>query len=262
MEILASPLGFFVGLTLGSLGAGGSILAVPLLVYAVQLEAKVATATSLIIVGSIALVGTVVNLRSGRVRILPGILFGLTGVTGSVGGSFLNKAVNPDVLLLAFSGVMVIAAWAMIRRSHRPTMVSKPGDHETTGRPLKVDLRTVVKVLVAGSVLGFATGFFGIGGGFVIVPALALILGFTMHQAVATSLLVITIHATAALVSRIGAVDIPWDVVLPFTAAGLAGVVVGKRIADKIRSEILTRAFAIAILILAAYTAGRSIANL
>ena len=95
-----------------------------------------------------------------------------------------------------------------------------------------------------------------------IVPALALILGFTMHQAVATSLLVITIHATAALVSRIGAVDIPWDVVLPFTAAGLAGVVVGKRIADKIRSEILTRAFAVAILILAAYTAGRSIANL
>ena len=181
MEILASPLGFFVGLTLGSLGAGGSILAVPLLVYAVQLEAKVATAASLIIVGSIALVGTVVNLRSGRVRILPGILFGLTGVTGSVGGSFLNKTVNPDVLLLAFAGVMVIAAWAMIRRSHRPTMVSKPGDHETTGRPLKVDVRTVVKVLVAGSVLGFATGFFGIGGGFVIVPALALILGFTMH---------------------------------------------------------------------------------
>ena len=263
MEILATPLGFFVGLTLGSLGAGGSILAVPLLVYTVNLEAKVATAASLIVVGSIAMVGTVIQVRAGRVRILPGTLFGLTGVSGSVGGSLLNRTVNPDVLLLAFSGVMVIAAWAMSRHrySDSPTKVSKPGDPDT-GRTLKVDIQTVVKVMVAGSVLGFTTGFFGIGGGFVIVPMLALILGFTMHQAVATSLLVITIHATAALVSRIGAVDIPWDVVLPFTAAGLAGVLVGKRIADKIRSEVLSRAFAVVILILAAYTAGRSIVNL
>jgi uncharacterized membrane protein YfcA len=111
-----SPLGFLIGLSLGTLGGGGSILAVPALVFGAGEDARAATTTSLLVVGATALVGMEGHLRAGRVRLASGLGFGLAGIGGSLGGSVLNRAAPSQVLLLAFAGLMVAAAWRMRAR--------------------------------------------------------------------------------------------------------------------------------------------------
>ncbi len=283
--LLASPLGFLIGLSLGALGGGGSILAVPALVYAAGQSPKEATTTSLVLVAMTALIGIVPHWRGGRVRLVPGLLFGLAGIGGSLLGSHWNRSVDQDVLLLAFSGLMLVAAWAMWRRNRptAPVAVTAPGaavsDPASATRaepappadaapravgaavvntPVHLDVTTVVKVLLAGSFVGLLTGFFGVGGGFVIVPALVLALRFSMPEAVGTSLLVITINAVIALGSRLDAGSIDWGTVIPFTVASLAGVIVGGRLAGKVDSAVLQRWFVALLVVVALYTAIRS----
>lgn len=256
--LLASPLGLLIGLSLGALGGGGSILAVPALVYGAGQPAKAATTTSLILVAATSLIGLVPHWRSQRVRWLPGLLFGVSGVGGSLLGSHWNEAVNPDALLLAFSGVMVIAGWAMLRRARA---VAAGGTVVSVAAPTAVsaDPRTVAKVLVAGSYVGLLTGFFGVGGGFVIVPALVLALGFRMPEAVGTSLLVITVNSVVALTTRLQAGNVKWGTVVPFTVASLVGVVLGGRLAGSRDSSSLQRWFVGLLFAVAAYTAVKSI---
>ena len=184
--LLASPLGFLIGLSLGALGGGGSILAVPALVYAAGQDPKAATTTSLVLVTVTALIGIIPHWRAGRVRLGAGAVFGLAGVGGSLLGSAWNEAVDPDVLLLAFSALMLVAAYAMWRRLNNPGTAAAAASNDAAD--VRFDPVTAVKVVVAGSFIGLLTGFFGVGGGFVIVPALVLALGFTMPEAVGTSL--------------------------------------------------------------------------
>lgn len=260
--LLASPLGFLIGLSLGALGGGGSILAVPVLVYAAGQTPQQATTTSLVLVTLTALIGIVPHWRAGRVRVVPGLLFSLAGVGASLLGSHWNHAVDQDVLLLTFAGLMLVAAFAMCRRtcdflSRRP----KPVGAAVAVAPraaVQVDLGTVAKVVLAGSVVGLLTGFFGVGGGFVIVPALVLALGFSMPEAVGTSLLVITVNSMVALTTRLHAGQLDWAVVLPFTIASLGGVVVGSRLAGKGDPRTLQRWFVGLLVGIAIYTAIRS----
>jgi uncharacterized membrane protein YfcA len=265
--LLASPLGFLIGLSLGALGGGGSILAVPALVYAAGQTPKHATTTSLVLVAFTAVIGMVPHWRAGRVRFVAGTIFGLAGVGGSLLGSHWNKAADPDALLLAFSGLMLIAAYAMWRRvrtaSAAPAATSvgaaAPADMAPAGvSPARVDATTAVKVVIAGTLVGLLTGFFGVGGGFVIVPALVLALGFTMSEAVGTSLLVITINSAVALATRLQAGSIEWATVIPFTIASLLGVVVGSRLASTRDSSSLQRWFVGLLVVVAVYTAIRS----
>ncbi|MBI4935349.1 MAG: sulfite exporter TauE/SafE family protein [Actinobacteria bacterium] len=261
--ILASPLGFLIGLSLGALGGGGSILAVPALVYGAGQSPKAATTTSLILVAITSLIGIVPHLRAGRVRVLAGTLFGLAGVGGSLLGSNWNESVDPDVLLLAFSVLMLVAAFAMCQRTC-DILRRRTGTPPATGAAapsrtvVRADARTVVTVIAAGTVVGLLTGFFGVGGGFVIVPALVLVLGFTMPEAVGTSLLVITINSVVALATRLQAGAIEWDVVLPFTIASLGGVIVGSRLAGSSDSGVLQRWFVGLMVAIAVYTGIRS----
>jgi len=278
--LFASPLGFLIGVSLGALGGGGSILAVPALVYGAGQGAKAATTTSLLIVGLTALIGMVAHRRAGHVRLGSGLVFGGVGIGGSLVGSQLNRSVDPDVLLLAFSGLMVVAAWRMWAQARKVTgtsgatgsvpaagpaggspagAVRGAGAAATLERSQAVDLRTVVKVVVAGSAVGFLTGFFGVGGGFVIVPALVLALRFPMPEAVGTSLLVIAVNSAFALSQRIGTTGIEWRVALPFVVASLAGVSVGKRLADRVAGPVLARWFVALLVAVAGYTAIRSI---
>jgi hypothetical protein len=261
-SLLASPLGFLIGLSLGALGGGGSILAVPALVYAAGQTPKEATTTSLVLVAMSALVGIVPHWRAGRVRFAPGLIFGLAGVGGSLLGSHWNRSVDPDVLLLAFSGLMLVAAWAMWRRNRPAAASTAPrsvGAAAVTVTHVHLDPATVVKVLLAGSGVGLLTGFFGVGGGFVIVPALVLALRFSMPEAVGTSLLVITINAVIALSSRLDAGAIDWGTVIPFTIASLGGVLAGGRLAGKVDSSVLQRWFVWLLVVVAVYTATRSV---
>lgn len=265
--ILASPLGFLIGLSLGALGGGGSILAVPALVYAAGQTPKHATTTSLVLVAITALIGMVPHWRAGKVRFAAGALFGVAGVAGSLLGSHWNKAADPDVLLLAFSGLMLVAAYGMWRRIRRPgnnpelrsvgAAAAAPAA-EPAGPSVGIDTMTFFKVVVAGTIVGLLTGFFGVGGGFVIVPALVLALGFTMQEAVGTSLLVIAINSAVALSTRLQPGSIEWGTVIPFTVASLLGVIVGTSLARTRDPRSLQGWFVGLLVIVAVYTAVRS----
>lgn len=270
-SLLASPLGFLIGLSLGALGGGGSILAVPALVYAAGQDPKAATTTSLVLVTFTALIGIIPHWRAGRVRFGSGVIFGLAGIGGSLLGSHWNEAVDPDVLLLAFSILMLVAAYAMWRRLDRTSRATgatrSVGAAAATGAAeVEIDtaadrfgLATAVKVVVAGSFIGLLTGFFGVGGGFVIVPALVLALGFAMPEAVGTSLLVIAINSTVALATRLPNGTVEWGTVIPFTVASLIGVFVGSRLASTRDPSFLQKWFIAFLVVIAIYTATDSL---
>lgn len=286
--LLASPLGFLVGLSLGALGGGGSIIAVPVLVYAAGQDPRSATTTSLFLVGMASLVGLVAHWRAGRVRVGVGIAFGLLGIGGSFVGSMINQRLDPNVLLLGFAALVCVAAWRML--THCPTC-TRVGEEQalatSTGKPASdtltppavtsgpgsrsgsvavvaapartaVGLRTAVTVLAAGTAVGFLTGLFGVGGGFVIVPALALALALPMPEAIGTSLLVIAINSAFALATRLATSSIDWSVSLPFTLAAMAGVLSGSKISDRLDAERSLRWFAGLLIAVAAYTAIRA----
>lgn len=259
----ASPLGFLIGLSLGALGGGGSILAVPALVYAAGQDPRAATSTSLFLVGTAALVGMGAHLRAGRVRLGTGVVFGLTGIGGSLAGSAVNHRIDPDLLLLAFAGLVVVAAWRMLTACPTCTKVGESRQLGTSGSGMVatatgIDVRMIVVGLAAGTGVGFLTGLFGVGGGFVIVPALALVLKLPMPQAIGTSLPVIAINSAVALASRAATSSIDWHITLPFTVAAIAGVLTGGRLADRLDATRSLRWFAALLVAVAAYTAIRA----
>lgn len=281
--LLASPLGFLIGVALGAVGGGGSILAVPALVYAAGLEPQRATTASLVIVGATALAGLPAQVRARHVKVVAGIGFALAGVAGSVLGTRVNEQLDPDVLLLAFAALMVLAAFAMARRAHTtfatvevttdntgtPTGMDTPAHvaWSADGAPTSATLATrgprvnpvvVLKVLGAGTVVGFLTGTFGVGGGFVIVPALVLALGFEMPVAAGTSLLVIALNSAIALVQRADGAPLAWNAILAFGIAAVPGVMVGTRLARTVEPRRLTTWFVVLLLGVATYTAVRS----
>lgn len=289
--LLALPAGFLIGLSLGALGGGGSILTVPALVYLLGLSAHQATTGSLIIVGVTALAGMVAHLRAGRVQVRSGIIFGVLGAGGAYVGSVLSASVNPHVLLAAFSVLIVIAAFSMLRRQRRPARVRDeapepspagggtsfrsdpvavksgvavrelPASAVTTTKPAPAI--SPIRILTAATIVGLVTGFFGVGGGFVVVPALVLALGFDMPTAVGTSLLVIAINSASSLVSRIGSeASINLTLLGLFIAAAIGGTILGSRIASKVKPERLVSAFALLLVAVAIYTAARSFPHL
>jgi uncharacterized membrane protein YfcA len=212
------------------------------------------------------MIGIVPHWRAGRVRFAAGAMFGLAGIGGSLLGSHWNRSANPDVLLLAFSGLMLVAAYGMWRRARNPQPCAPlPSVGAAAAPPTAPAMRSVgfdplttVKVIVAGTIVGFLTGFFGVGGGFVIVPALVLALGFSMPEAVGTSLLVIAINSGVALTTRLQPGSIEWATVIPFTIASLLGVIVGSRLASTRDSSSLQRWFVALLVVVAIYTAVRS----
>lgn len=268
--LLSLPLGLLIGLALGALGGGGSILAVPALVYGIGLPPKQAVTTSLVVVGVTSLGGAIGHWRAGRVRVGAGLWFGVAGVVGSLVGSRLNRVVDPNVLLVAFAAVMGVVAWRMwssardrdrITAAHGrdPAAVGRATTLVAEAPPVREDTaRLVAGVVGAGTVVGFMTGFFGVGGGFIIVPALVLVLHYEMPVAVGTSLLVIAANSGVALLSRLATSGVDWKVALPFTAAGLAGAVVGNRVASRAPSTALVRWFAVLLVALAAYILART----
>lgn len=274
MLALAVLVGLAIGVTLGAIGGGGSILTVPALVYLLGQGAHEATAASLVIVGATALAGTVVHHRAGRVRLREGIVFGVLGVAGSVVGSKLSSSVSSAVLLVAFSLLMLVAAAAMAHRARHPvTSAPRRARHQP---PALVAASTALGsaspigaaaqrqgapvVFAAASAVGLLTGFFGVGGGFVVVPTLVLVLGFEMPVAVGTSLLVIAINSAAALVTRLGTpAHLDWALIGTVSAAAIAGSVVGARLATAFRPQRLMGAFTALLVVVALYTLARSL---
>jgi len=262
---LAIPTGLLIGLSLGALGGGGSILTVPALVYLLGQDTQSATSGSLLIVGVTALTGMAAHHRAGRVRVGAGLVFGVLGTAGTYAGSRLSAQVAPEVLLAAFSFLMIVVAAFMVARSRRRDPVARAA--EVLEAPI-LRLRPTftcacpraAKVLATASAVGLMTGFFGVGGGFVVVPALVLVLGFSMPIAVGTSLLVISINSVTALISRLGhGVVLDWAVIGTFTAAAICGSLLGGQVTSRVQPRRLSLAFSGLLVVVALYTAARSI---
>lgn len=278
MTVLAVAAGLLIGLSLGALGGGGSILAVPALVYLLGQSPHQATTASLLVVGIAASAGAVVHARAGRVRLREGAVFGILGIAGSYLGSRASAAVPANVLLAGFGVLMLAVAAAMITR-RRPWRQVPDGTDPGSGQPpgpggLRAGARArgrglrggrhPLLVAAAATVVGLTTGFFGVGGGFVVVPALVLILGFDMPAAAGTSLVVIAINSAVALASRVvhGGLGLDWAVIACFTAAAVTGVLAGGRLAGRASPQRLNAAFTVLIVAVAGYTLARSLPGL
>ena len=232
--LLALPFGVAVGLSLGLVGAGGSLLTVPVLVYVLGESAQAATTASLVIVGLTAAAGALGHVRRGTVQLRLAAVFGGTAALGTIGGTALNRLVAEDVLLAAFGVLMLVAALALVR--------------ERSGVPVAAPAAPLVKAATAGLAVGVLTGFFGVGGGFVIVPVLALVLRLPFAQAVGTSLAVIAIASAAALAGHLTAAeDVDWAVAGAFAAAAIAGVLLGGRFSRRLPPTALARGFAVLV---------------
>ncbi len=257
--VVLALIGIAIGLSLGSVGAGGSILAVPALVYVVDQPATVATTGSLAVVMATALIAVRPHWRLGNVRLDIAVPFGVVGVAGSFAGKTMGDHIDPDVLMLAFSGVMVAAATMMAwrTRSGRPDCRPDVAHHDDPAAQAPMP-----RIVALGFAVGLMTGFFGVGGGFVIVPALVLALGLSMPHAIGTSLVIIAINSASAFALKAPGVDLDWRVLAVFTAAAGTGALFGERITRRADEATLTRTFAVAVYAIALYTAIRSVTGL
>jgi uncharacterized membrane protein YfcA len=247
--LLVAPGAIAIGLSLGLLGSGGSILTVPVLVYLVGQDEKVAIAGSLFVVGSIALAGGLQFLRAGFIRWRSVLMFGIPGMAGTYLGAALAAYV-PGVLQLAlFALVMLAASWFMLR----------PIDLEHADRRE----RAAWKIAVDGLVVGVITGLVGVGGGFLIVPALVLLGGLTMHHAVATSLVIIALKSYSGFwkyldVLEQQSLELDWNTLLIVTALGVAGSFAGSKLARRLPQDKLKRGFGWFLIVMGFYILARS----
>ena len=244
--LLALAFGALVGLSLGLVGGGGSILTVPILVYVLGESAHLATGTALAIVGANALIGAWDHRRAGRVRLPVAFIFGGIGTVGALAGSLLNHLAPERAVLIGFALLMLATAAAMAWL--------RLGDRRAAER-----LGLSWRMVLAGLAVGVLTGFFGVGGGFLIVPALVLVLGLPMRDAVGTSLVVIAINAAAALVGhlRFGGIDL--EVTGLFIISGAAGAILGSRISGCIDEQRLRQGFAGVVVLIALYILARTL---
>jgi uncharacterized membrane protein YfcA len=239
--LITIALAVVVGVALGLLGGGGSILMVPLLVYVAGLDAQEAIAASLVVVGVTAAVSVVGHARAGRVRWRTGLLFGLAGMVGAFGGGWIGGHLPGQLLLVAFALMMVATAVAMLRT-------------RKTVDPAKAHAEVPVRrVLVDGVVVGLITGLVGAGGGFLVVPALALLGGLPMGVAVGTSLLVIAMKSFAGLTGYLTTVSLDWPLVGAITLAAIIGSLAGARLVNRIPADALRKAFGWFVLAMGAF---------
>ncbi|HUF30504.1 MAG TPA: sulfite exporter TauE/SafE family protein [Gemmatimonadaceae bacterium] len=223
-----------IGMSLGLLGAGGSILTVPVFVYVLGYDPKQAIAMSLLVVGATSLLGAVSHWRAGHVQLRVAVTFGVVAMSGSYLGARLSALVSGTTQLMVFGVVMLLAAGFMLRPEEALVKGPKPG--ERVSAPL-------LAILAMGA--GLLTGLVGVGGGFLIVPALALGAGLPMKHAVGTSLLVIAMNAFTGFAGYLGRVEVAWSVVSVFTMVAMGGVLAGAALSRFVTGSVLRRGFAL-----------------
>ena len=237
--IIALVAGAVVGLALGALGGGGSVLAVPVLIHVLGFTPVAATTASLVIVTATSVTALAAHAREENVSWRTGSLFAAAGILPAMLTGVLAVRVPDAVLTSAFAVIAMVAALRMLR----PASVVE-GERQVRAVP----------AAAAGAGLGAVTGFLGVGGGFLAVPALVGVLGLRMRLAVGTSLLVITINSLAALAVRTGTADgLDWSVIAPFAGAAILGAWDGKRLAARVSGGLLQRVFAVVLLAVAAF---------
>lgn len=253
--ILALALSIVIGLMLGLLGGGGSILTVPMLVYALHIEPKTAILTSFVVVGISSLMALIPHARRGAVCWKCGGFFGLSGMVGAFGGGRLGAHLPSDLLMSLFGLVSLLTGLMMLRGS-----LSQPTQAATI-EPVRVcPLRVpYLRVLFDGFFVGALTGMVGVGGGFLIVPALALLVGLPMHGAVGTSLLVIAMNALAGLSGYSQHVSLDLNMTGIVAAGAISGSAIGGLLSAYIKPEWLRRGFGVMVVLVAGYVLSQAV---
>lgn len=270
MSPLSLIFGAVVGLSLGLTGGGGAIFAVPLLVYGLGIPTREAIAISLAAVGATSLAGFTHRLLLREVELRTGLLFAVAGMLGAPVGTWLAGFLPDAILLLAFAGLMVVVALRMWQKASKhvvaiadcpsPEAQDGPACQRDASGALILTSRCALLLLVIGVLTGVLSGLFGVGGGFVIVPALVLFSGMSIHRAVGTSLMVIS------LVSVAGIASLAWSgrTISPvitglFLIGGIAGLFAGQQIGRRLSGPVLQKVFVVAILVVALFVIVRNL---
>lgn len=237
---LELALGFGIGLSLGLLGGGGSLLTVPALVYLVGQTPQAAMTTSLAIVGTNSLMGALMHRAQGTLDWKVALSFGGAGMIASYLAVSISSQWSPEILLIAFALLMLtIGIMLFFRRNHETEMIY-------SAKPIWL-------VLASGAGVGLLTGVFGVGGGFLIVPALVMLVGLPIQIAVGTSLVVIAMNSIAGFLGHMGSGSFDLILTLIFASAGLAGTFAGTKLSSRISSSKLQKAFAGFVIVLALF---------
>lgn len=253
MSIFAILASLATGLMLGLFGSGGSIVTLPALIYLVGVEAKPAIAMSLGIVAVTAGVSSLTHWRRGNVNVGVAAVFALFGALGTYGGARIGVVTPVVVQLGLFALVMYAAAWRMLK----PAAVAAPSAMGVQGDGTAVlggdGGHRLGHIALHGLVVGVLTGMVGVGGGFLIVPALVLLSGLPMKQAVGSSLVVVTAKSVAGFAGYLGAVAIDWTVMGLFTAIAVGGSFLGTFLAHHLSAAATKRGFAVFLIVVASY---------
>lgn len=242
---LGLSLATLMGLSLGLLGGGGSILTVPIFVYVLGFGPKESIAMGLAVVGATSLVGAAGHWREGNVDLKAALTFGGLAMAGTYGGARLAAFVPGAIQLTLFAAVMLVAAWFMFRNSRGAQAAQLPG--EAPPAP------SFLLIAVVSLGVGLLTGLVGVGGGFLIVPALVLFGRLPMKQAVGSSLLVIALNSFVGFAGYLGQVQVPWGLLGGFTALAVGGILLGTWLARFVTQGALKRAFSVFLVVMGAF---------
>jgi uncharacterized membrane protein YfcA len=260
MQFLTFVYGALVGFSLGLTGGGGAIFGVPLLVYGLDVPAHAAVGISLVAVGTTALIGFIQRARHGQVEFPTGLLFAVAGMISAPAGAALARRIPEPVLLGLFALLMLIIAlrmWWKAGDAARQLVILADDNAGPTCRRdpqgrLRLTSRCAALLVLVGLATGVLAGLFGVGGGFIIVPALITFSGMGMQRAIGTSLLVMTLVSVSGTLSHLDSVgDTAWPIVILFTAGSVAGLFGGSWLARRLAGAVLQRTFAAAIIAVA-----------
>jgi uncharacterized protein len=263
MALLGLGLAALIGLSLGLLGGGGSILTVPIFVYVLGFGAKEAIAMSLAVVGAVSLFGAAGHWRAGNVNVRVALVFGVVAMVGTYGGARLAVFFSGAAQLALFAGVMLVAAFFMFR-DQKPIVADPPLLDEAADTDAMLDAAVmpggvpvarmpIGLIIVEGLAVGALTGLVGVGGGFLIVPALVLLAKIPMKQAVGTSLLVIAMKSATGFLGYLGQVEVPWGFMTVFTGVAIVGIFGGTYLVQFVSQAALKRAFAVFLLVMGSF---------
>lgn len=249
--IFGTFLAVCIGITLGLIGGGGSILALPILKYVMGIETKSAVAMTLAIVGTVSLIGVIPHWKQGNVNVKTALLFSPSAMLGAYLGARIASLpiIDPTIQLISFAVTMVVAAFLMISKSSRPSEARK--QHYLKDK--HDDKYRLFAIPIEGFVVGIVTGFVGVGGGFMIIPALVLLGKTPMKEAVGTSLLIITFKSIAGFAGYFGQVPININIMIIFTIAASLGTLSGAYLTRFIKPKLLQKSFGYFIIAVAGY---------
>lgn len=243
--IFALLLALLIGLSLGLLGSGGSIITLPVMVYIAGIPVSQAVGMSLVVVGGTSAVGSYLRFRQGEFAGRPAAIFALSGMIGAFFGAKLTHLLAPNALMLVFGILMIVVGSALLRR-----------------RTVESGIKSchLWRCLGVGVTVGVMTGFLGVGGGFLILPALILFAGVEMKPAIGTSLAIIAFNSLAGVAGQLRYVSINWSLTLGFLAAAIAGMFGGQMLVSKLSSQLLQRGFAWAVIALGVFLLAKNAA--